>query len=367
LDEDLRPAIDRLIATGGRLTVRGIPATGSISLTLDQPGNRFGILEVHARAELTRPDDRMVAALIANGWSDPNVTQRLGREYRIADSGAPDRPVVLARTWRVPPVLASEIELDVRTAAGTIDLVDLQPIGAGRASAVGSPPTGDARTLPATQLEESIHEIGPSDSADPAARRILARTVPAPFRALGAVALVVVLGIAWVGMIRGAPRVAGGASGMASGSEAMVTPVVTPGSTPTPTPTPTPRLLVHEVSASTETAKGPATAAIDGDDATAWHAAVGVPQWIEVDLDTPSTVHEVVLLIAQAKKGGTRHMIQVAKTSGAFEVVGVVARVTADGDAILFRPATPLDGIDRIRIETMASPSDVGWYEVVVS
>lgn len=364
MDEDLRPAIDRLIASGGRLTVRGFPATGSTSLTLAQPGTRFGILEVHARAELTRPDDRTVAALVATGWSDPNVTQRQGREYRITDSGAPGRPAVLARTWRVPPVLASEIELDVRTAAGIIDLVDLQPIGAGRASAVASPPAGDGRTLPAAQFEDTIDEIGASDSEDPAARRLLARTVPAPFRAFGAVALVVVIGIAWVGMIRGSPRVAGGvASGIASGSGPMATPVVTP----EPAPTPTPRLPVHVVSASTATSNGPASAATDGVDTTAWHAAVGVPQWIEVELDTPSTVHEVVLLIAQAKKGGTRHMIQVAKADGAFKVVGVVARVTADGDAILFRPSTPLDGIDRIRIETMASPSDVGWYEVVVS
>ena len=366
MDEDLRPAIDRLIATGGRLTVRGFSATGSTSLTLDQPGSRFGILEVHARAELTRADDGTVAALIANGWSDPNVTQRLGREYRIADSGARDRPVVLARTWRVPPVLASEIALDVRKAAGVIDEFDLQPIGAGPASAVAPPSTGDARTLPAAQLEETIAEVGAGDAADPSARRLLARTVPAPFRALGAVVLVVLIGVAWVGMIRGAPRVAGGvANGQASPSSVptAAAPTATPAVTPEPTPMPLP---VRLVSASTETSKGPATAAIDGDDSTAWYAAVGVPQWIEVDLDTPSTVHEVVLLIAQAKKGGTRHMIQVAQANGAFEVVGVVARVTADGDAILFRPATPLDGIDRIRIETMASPSDVGWYEVVV-
>jgi hypothetical protein len=99
---------------------------------------------------------------------------------------------------------------------------------------------------------------------------------------------------------------------------------------------------------------------------TAWHAAFGIPQWIEIGLETPSTVREVVLLIAQGEKGPSRHMIQVAVTDQALQVVGVVDRTTADGDAIVFRPETPIANVERIRIETMASPSNAGWYEVIV-
>jgi hypothetical protein len=107
-------------------------------------------------------------------------------------------------------------------------------------------------------------------------------------------------------------------------------------------------------------------AAIAGDPPTAWHAAFGLPQWIEITLDTPSTVREVVLLIAQGEKGASRHMIQVAVTGQALEVVRIVDRQTTDGDAIVFRPESPIENVERIRIETMASPSNVGWYEVIV-
>jgi hypothetical protein len=149
-------------------------------------------------------------------------------------------------------------------------------------------------------------------------------------------------------------------------------PTSVPTVAPTPVPTVAPTLVsteplsIHLVGASTEKAKSPALNAVDGDPVTAWHAAFGVPQWIEIQLDTPSTVHQVTMLIAQAQEGTTKHMIQVEKVGGVYEVVGVVDRVTADGDTLLFRPATPLENVDRIRIETMASPSAAGWYEVIV-
>ena len=369
MNEELRPAIDRLISAGGRLTVRGSAAGGPTRVTLAQPGSRFGILEIHARADLSAPEADTIQALLAAGWSDPGVTLRLGREFRISPSDTGDGPVTLARTWRVPPVLASEIVMDVRTAAGTIEQVEVEALAVRRPTAVPAPTPGSGHAQPVPQLDDAPGDL-PTD--EPAGRRLAARTVPAPFRAMGAIALVVVIGVAWVGMIRGAPRVAGGDATSPPGAGAGLpstprpVPTATPVVTPEPTPSPSPPLPVHRVSASTETPPGPAANAIDGDPATAWHAAYGVPQWIEIDLDAPATVHEVVLLVAQAKKGGTRHMLQVAKVDGAFEVVAVVAGVTADRDTIAFRPTTPLENVDRIRIETMASPSDAGWYEVIV-
>jgi hypothetical protein len=182
--------------------------------------------------------------------------------------------------------------------------------------------------------------------------------------------LMAAVGFAWAGMIRGAPRLptsplapsptsgAGGAS-------------LAPSSTPvqashTSSPLAPAEIRPSAARASTEDDSGPAKAAVDGNPMTAWHAAFGVPQWIEISLDAPSTVREVVLLIAQGEKGPSRHMIQVAVTDQALQVVGVVERTTADGDAIVFRPETPIANVERIRIETMASPSNAGWYEVIV-
>jgi hypothetical protein len=374
LDEELRPSIDRLISAGGRLTVTGSGGGGPTVVTLDQPGSRFGILEVHGRADLVQPDEAVTTALLAAGWADPSVTKRLGREFRIGGPDVVDQRVVLARTWRVPPVLASEIALDVRTAAGTIERVALEGIGGRGSPAVTAPRSEDPRSVAAAQIEDLVDER--LDGAPEAGtRRLAARTVPAPLRAIGAVVLVVVIGVAWVGMIRGAPRVAGGSTSTAAARSTSPTgeaassgrPASSLPSAAASSAAPEPdEIPVHLVGASTETSIGPATAAVDGDPATAWRAAVGVPQWIEIALDAPATVHEVVMRIAQATPGPSRHMIQVAKPDGVYEVAGFVDRAYSDGESILFRPKTPLDGVDRIRIETMTSPSDAGWYEVVV-
>jgi hypothetical protein len=368
LDEELRPAIDRLISAGGRLTVRGSTAAGPAVVTLDQPGSRFGILEVHARAELSAPDQATIQALLGAGWSDPSVTVRLGREFRISPSGAADGPITVARTWRVPPVLAAEIVLDVRTAAGSIESLELEALGIRRPSADPAATTASGHAPPIPQLDDAGDDLEADEL--PPGRRLAARTVPAPFRAIGAVALVVVIGVAWVGMIRGAPRVAGGDATSPAGAGVVSTPTPIPTPTPLvtaePTPSPTNPLATHVVAASTETKAGRASEAIDGNPATAWHAAFGVPQWIEIGLDAPSTVHEVTLLIAQKDQGTTRHMIQVAQVGGVYQVVGIVDRLTSDGDTLRFVPSTPIENVERIRIETMASPSDAGWYEVIV-
>ena len=64
MDEDLRPAIDRLVKDGGRLTVHAADAT---SVVLEQPGIRFGILEVAGRVTLARADDDAEAVLQSKG------------------------------------------------------------------------------------------------------------------------------------------------------------------------------------------------------------------------------------------------------------------------------------------------------------
>lgn len=362
MDDELRPAIDRLISAGGRSTIHGSTAGDAVVVTLDQPGNRFGILEVHGRLDVgaTHPG---VATLLEAGWSDPTVTQRLGREVRLR-SREGDDPIVLTRTWRVPPALASEIVAEVRAAVGTIDDIDTQGL-ATRGRDASHPAAAAVQTPSVAELDE-VSDTDPGRRYPPPARQQTGRSVPAPMRLIGAAVLVIALAVVWASLIRGSPRSVAGATARPT---LLAAASVVPSATPTPTPTPVASLAplgVHLVSASTESDSGPADAAVDGDPVTAWHAAFGVPQWIEIGLDTPGTVHQVVLLIAQAEAGTTKHMIQVAQANGVYQVVGIVERLTDDGETILFRPATPLENVDRIRIETMASPSNAGWYEVIV-
>ena len=371
MDDDLRFAIDRLVRNGGRLTVHG--GSGA-SVVLDQPGIRFGILEVNGR--LTLPNGEAAEAVGASlpaGWTDPSVTQRLGREIRLhpADSSV-DGPWIRSRTWRVPPALASEIVAEVRTALGEVTSLEFEPVATREprpyVPALGAMPTSGEH--PADDIE--------ADSGDRTdGHRAAARTVPAPLRAIAALVLVAVVAFVWAGMIRGAPRVPlpgpaqASASLLAAKSPAVAssTPRDPTAEPPPATSAPPPALPAsfrsHLVGASSE-GNGPAAAAIDGDPITAWHAAFGVPQWIEIALDTPSTVTEVLALIAQSEPGITRHTIQVAQADGVLHLLGIVDRITDDHELIRFDPATPMENVERIRIETLDSPSNAGWYEVVI-
>jgi hypothetical protein len=355
LDDDLRPAIDRLVKDGGRLTVDA--AADAVSIVLEQPGSRFGILEVSGRVLLPRADARAAADLAAMCWTDPTVTHRLGREIRLprADPGT-DGPMVFTRTWRVPPSLAAEIADAVRTVLGEVGRIDFLPLATREPTAVGAarPPRPPTEELDLDQPDE---------------RRAAGRTVPAPFKALLAVTLVGVVALVWAGMIRGAPRIPAPtteASPTAISADAPATVAPTLAASASPDAPPAGPIRSHVVNASTEEESGPATAAIDGDPVTAWHAAFGVPQWIEITLDTPSTVNVVVLLIAQSEQGVSRHMIQVGQAGAALHLVGVVDQQTGDGDEIRFEPETPIPNVERIRIETLATPGNAGWYEVIV-
>jgi hypothetical protein len=364
LDDELRSAIDRLVRDGGRLTVHG---SGGASVVLEQPGSRFGILEVAGRLTVPREADRSALdGALPSGWSDPTVTQRLGREIRLYRGEPGEGPQIGTRTWRVPPALASGIVADVRTALGEPVSVEFEPI-----------PSRGPRSAPSSGIAQDPALSGrpamPPIEDDPAdLPRVPGRSLPAPIRAVLVLALVVVVGFVWAGMISGAPRQPGGPSGqlvgaIPTGAPPTASPTLSPTATPVPTTPPTPApYRSHILAASSTEDDGSPTAAVDGNPMTAWRAAFGIPQWIEIALDDPSTVNEVMLLIAQAEAGTSRHMIQVAQVGGAFQVVGVVEREIADGDAIFVRLETPIDNVERIRIETLASPSNVGWYEVIV-
>ena len=357
MDDDLRFAIDRLVKDGGRLTVDA--AGDGVSILLEQPGIRFGILEVTGRVLLPSADARTAADLTAMGWTDPTVTHRLGREIRLPRSDPPgDSPLVFTRTWRVPPALAAEIAHGVREVLGEVGRVDFLPLATRESSRVGvdRPPRPPTEELDLDQPDE---------------RRAAGRTVPAPFKGLLAVVLVGAVALVWAGMIRGAPRIAAPSTGVSptpisAGAPATPTPTPSVSVSASPSPSADAPLRSHLVDASTEEESGPATAAIDGNPVTAWHAAFGVPQWIEITLDTPSTVNEVVLLIAQSEQGVSHHMIQVAQAGEAFQVVGVVNQQSGDRDEISFEPETPIPNVERIRIETLATPGNAGWYEVIV-
>jgi hypothetical protein len=135
-----------------------------------------------------------------------------------------------------------------------------------------------------------------------------------------------------------------------------------------PAAAPDPNLAVGRlVHASLAAPDAPPEWAVDADEATAWISGSDAPQWIEVDLGSPQRIGEFRLLVAQSPVGPTTHRLRVgAPGSQQREVVHEFSGPTADGDWLVFRPPQPLENVQYVRVETVASPSWVAWKEIQV-
>jgi hypothetical protein len=105
--------------------------------------------------------------------------------------------------------------------------------------------------------------------------------------------------------------------------------------------------------------------AVDGDTGTHWSAGAGPPQWIEITLDEPSTVGSMRLIPAQYPDGETTHRL-FGWIDGDWALLETLTGPTSNGVAIVVMPEAPWERIERVRIETTASPSWVAWLEIEV-
>lgn len=110
----------------------------------------------------------------------------------------------------------------------------------------------------------------------------------------------------------------------------------------------------------------PATLAVDGNENTSWGAGDFPPQWIEVDLGAPATVTSFRLLVTQSPNGSTIHRILVGSSASTLVEIHRFEQATATGLWLTYTPQSPLSNIRFVRIETISSPSWVGWLEIEV-
>jgi len=120
------------------------------------------------------------------------------------------------------------------------------------------------------------------------------------------------------------------------------------------------------VSASNASAENHPKYAVDGDMNTTWGAGNFPPQWIEIDLGAPARVEKIDLLVTQHPIGDTVHRILVRSADGEFSEVHRFEQSTSTGDWLHFVPDEPLENVQYVRIETVKSPSWVGWIEIEV-
>lgn len=122
--------------------------------------------------------------------------------------------------------------------------------------------------------------------------------------------------------------------------------------------------LQGTATASAETADGAPALANDGLIETVWSSGGGAPQWIEIDLGSERTIREIHLDVAQDPAGLTTHVISVKGSGGMFVPVKTFMLSTEELRWLVFKPASPLVGVQVIRVETTSSPSWVAWRDV---
>lgn len=109
----------------------------------------------------------------------------------------------------------------------------------------------------------------------------------------------------------------------------------------------------------------PPELAIDGDNGTTWVAGAGPPQWLAVDLGGFHQVARVRLTVEQTPSGTTSHRVLGRLADGSESVLAEATGDTAAGDELDLELAAGA-AVDRIRIETVESPSWVAWREVAI-
>ena len=124
--------------------------------------------------------------------------------------------------------------------------------------------------------------------------------------------------------------------------------------------------LNQPVSASNASAENHPKYAVDGNTNTTWGAGNFPPQWIEIDLGAPARVERINLLVTQDPYGDTVHRILIRAANGELSEVYRFEQPTRTGDWLQFVPEKPLENVQYVRIETVKSPSWVGWIEIEV-
>jgi hypothetical protein len=119
------------------------------------------------------------------------------------------------------------------------------------------------------------------------------------------------------------------------------------------------------VAASHWLSDSPPANAVDGTHAN-WNAGAGPGEWIQVDLGAPVRVTEIRLQVSQYPEGETVHRLLAGGPGAALVEVHRFSGFTRDGDWLAFQPDPPLEAIQFIQVETLASPSWAAWYEIEV-
>jgi F5/8 type C domain len=121
------------------------------------------------------------------------------------------------------------------------------------------------------------------------------------------------------------------------------------------------------VIASRSLPENPPENAVDDNADTSWIAGAGPVQWIQIDLQGSYRITEIRFLVSQYPNGNTTHRVQVrTSSSDVYQTVHEFQGSTNDNDWLVLELDTPLENVNQIRIQTIASPSWIAWKEIQV-
>lgn len=119
----------------------------------------------------------------------------------------------------------------------------------------------------------------------------------------------------------------------------------------------------------TSAVNGPLSAgeyAVDLSLHTQWNAGNGPPQWIEIDLQRPSTIVTIRLVVSQYPAGETVHQIWGGADPNKLTLLYEFKGFTKDLNTLEFKPSSPLTNIRYVKILTTQSPSWTAWREIEI-
>ena len=119
------------------------------------------------------------------------------------------------------------------------------------------------------------------------------------------------------------------------------------------------------VRASRSLSESPPQNAVDGG-FLEWNAGDYPPQWLEVELEEPTTIQRVGMNTAQWPPGVTNHRVYARLADGRLVLLGQMEAFTTVDMVLEVNLPKPLDDVVGVRIETSKNSSWVAWREIEV-
>lgn len=106
----------------------------------------------------------------------------------------------------------------------------------------------------------------------------------------------------------------------------------------------------------------------DGLAATRWNASRPPPQSITLQLERPSRIEQIRLLVAQDPPGYSRHVVAVRRAGGGWRPIAVLEGATRDGQWLTVEPRRPIGGVRQVRVTTTSIAGDLwpAWWEISI-